>query len=167
MPEDVPFVKITHLNYAFLGPNSNGEVNLPESGDRSPELLERLREMSREHEGTSFMFSISAGWYSETFSDAVLTAERRQRFERTAIDIVQEYDFNGIDIDWEYPDGTTREEDPQNVTLLLMEIRQQFDELRENEDDRQYELSMAAAPSHRTVTRSKWPISPTTSTSSA
>ena len=165
-PDDIPFEKITHLNYAFLEPESNGEVKLAVTGDADPELLEELREKTHEHEDTSFMFSISSGWYSGRFSDAASTAENRERFAQTAIDLVQEYNFDGIDIDWEYPDGTIREEDPQNLTLLLAEIREQLDALEAAEgegnghdndngnghDDGHgrghhgYELSMAVAP---------------------
>ncbi|WP_435156894.1 glycoside hydrolase family 18 protein [Haladaptatus sp. DFWS20] len=90
------------------------------------------------------MFSIQAGWYSGRFSDAALTAERRERFARTAIELVRTYNFDGIDIDWEYPDGTIRESDPHNLVLLLSEIRRQLDDA-ERADDQRYELSMAAS----------------------
>lgn len=153
-PRDVPYEKLTHLDFAFLEPNSDGEVELPGADGASPGLLEQFREETDEHEETSFMFSISAGWYSGTFSDAALTAERRQRFARTAVEFVQTYDFDGIDVDWEHPDGTIREDDPHHLTLLLAEIRRQLDELGEatkrddddERDGRQYELSMTVAP---------------------
>lgn len=152
-PEDIPYRMLTHLNFAFLEPTSDGEVELPDAHDAAPELLEQLRERTAEHEETSFMLSISAGWYSGTFSDAALTAERRRRFARTATEFVQTYDFDGIDVDWEHPDGTIRVEDPHHLTLLLEEIRRQLDELgeaKERDDDerdgRQYELSMTVAP---------------------
>lgn len=149
MPADIPFKKITHLNYAFVEPESNGEVKLPVAHENNPEILEDLAEVADEHEGTTFMFSVSSGWFTGMFSDAASTAERRERFARTAIDLMQTYNFDGIDIDWEYPDGTIRDEDPENLTLLLAEIRRQLDELDADdgdEDDRTYELSMAAAP---------------------
>jgi chitinase len=144
-PQHVPYDKITHLNYAFIEPKSNGTVQLGVTGDSDPELLGKIREMSQKHQETSFMFSISSGWYSGRFSDAALTAERRERFARTAIEIMRTYDFDGIDIDWEYPDGTIRESDPHHLTLLLQEIRRQLDEMG-RKDGRRYELSMAAAP---------------------
>ena len=143
-PRDVPYDKITHLNYAFLEPKSNGEVKLAVTGDADPELLETFRDVTREQPETSFMFSVQAGWYSGRFSDAALTSERRQRFARTAIELVRTYNFDGLDIDWEYPDGTIRESDPQNLVLLLAEIRRQLDEA-ERADGQQYELSMAAS----------------------
>lgn len=147
-PRDVPYDKITHLNYAFLEPKSNGEVKLAVTGDYAPELLETFREVTHEQPDTSFLLSIQAGWYSGRFSDAALTAERRERFARTAIEHLRTYNFDGIDIDWEYPDGTIRESDPRNLTLLLREIRRQLDEA-EQEDDKTYELSMAVSANTR------------------
>ena len=144
-PEDVPYEKITHLNYAFLEPKSDGTVKLAVTGDYEPELLETFREVSRRESDTSFLFSISSGWYSGRFSDAASTAERRERFARTTIELLREYEFDGVDIDWEYPDGTIRDTDPQNLTLLLAEIRRQLDEA-EQTDGKTYELSMAASP---------------------
>ncbi|WP_132060677.1 glycoside hydrolase family 18 protein [Halorussus amylolyticus] len=143
-PRDVPYDKLTHLNYAFLEPESNGEVKLAVEGDYAPEVLETFEEVTHEQPDTSFLLSIQAGWYSGRFSDAALTAERRERFARTAIEQMRTYNFDGIDIDWEYPDGSVREEDPQNLTKLLAEIRSQFDDAEE-EDDRTYELSMAVS----------------------
>ena len=143
-PQDVPYEKITHLNYAFVRPQPNGEITFTGS-DTAPEAVRQLREMSRQHPDTSFIFSASSGWYSGDFSDAASTAERRSRFARSAIELLREFEFDGIDIDWEYPDGTIRESDPQNLTLLLKEIRRQMDEA-EKEDGKTYELTMAAAP---------------------
>jgi chitinase len=144
-PQHVPYDRITHLNYAFLEPKSDGTVQLAVTGDADSELLEEFREISRKRRDTSFMFSISSGWYSGRFSDAALTDERRERFARTAIEIMRTYDFDGIDIDWEYPDGTIRESDPHHHALLLQEIRRQLDEV-EQMDGQRYELGMAAAP---------------------
>lgn len=144
-PRDVPYDGITDLNYAFLEPESNGTVKLAVTGDAAPEVLEEFREISHERPETAFHLSVQAGWYSGRFSDAALTAERRKRFARTAIKHMRTYNFDGIDIDWEFPDGTVRESDPQNLTLLLRELRRQLDGAG-REDDRTYELSMAVSP---------------------
>ncbi|WP_144240139.1 glycoside hydrolase family 18 protein [Haladaptatus cibarius] len=153
-PRDVPYDTVTHLNYAFLEPTSEGEVKLAVTGDAAPELLEKFRTVTYEQPDTSFMFSVQAGWYSGRFSDAALTAERRARFARTAIELVRKYNFDGIDIDWEYPDGTIRESDPHNLVLLLREIRRQLDEA-ERADCQRYELSMAASANPSTIDSQK------------
>jgi GH18 family chitinase len=59
--------------------------------------------------------------------------------------LVEDYDFDGIDIDWEYPGyaehmGTPA--DKENYSLLLHDIRQELDALGEK-NDRTYGLTAA------------------------
>ncbi|WP_132057489.1 glycosyl hydrolase family 18 protein [Halorussus amylolyticus] len=123
-PEDVPFDQLTHFNFAFLEPESDGTVVLSDPDD--DDLLQELADYDDEE--TVFQLAISGGWYPQEFSDAAATEENRKRFARTAVDHVETYGFDGLDIDWEFPDGTTRESDPENFTLLLEEIRNELDD---------------------------------------
>ena len=142
-PHDVPYDKLTHLNYAFLETEANGEVKLAVTGDSAPEVLEQFERITHERPWTTFMLTISE--FGDNMSTAASTADGRERFARTAVEQLRKYNFGGIDIDWEYPDGSVREDDPENFTLLLEELRTQLDEAGE-EDGQHYELSMAAAP---------------------
>lgn len=121
-PADIPFDKITHLNYAFLNPQSDGTVVV--GSDSRKELLSELS--AYDDTNTVFVLSISGGWYPQEYSDAAATAESRKRFAKTAVDIMEKYNFDGLDLDWEYPDGTTRPEDPHNFTLLLEACRDEL-----------------------------------------
>jgi chitinase len=56
----------------------------------------------------------------------------RANFAANCVKLIETYDFDGIDIDWEYPgyaehNGTP--EDTQNYSLLLQEIRTALDAL--------------------------------------
>lgn len=54
----------------------------------------------------------------------------RRNFITSAIDMIQEYGFNGLDFDWEYPnrgDSVYGEEDINNFSQLLKELREEFD----------------------------------------
>lgn len=157
VPGDVPLDRISHLVYAFLDVTENGEVIYgDEAGDKAN--LSKLRERKQNHPDTRMSLSIGGWTLSEDFSDAALTAERRQRFARTAIRLMREYDFDGIDVDWEYPGGggmaknTVRSEDPQNFTLLLKELRRQLDAAG-SDDGRDYDLSIAAAANPAKIDR--------------
>ncbi|WP_266077979.1 glycoside hydrolase family 18 protein [Haladaptatus caseinilyticus] len=143
-PHDVPYDNLTHLNYAFLETEADGEVKLAVVGDSAPEVLEQFEAVTHEHPETSFMLSIAD--FGSNMSSAALTPENRERFARTAIEHMRKYNFDGIDVDWEYPDGSVREEDPENFTLLLEELRRQLDEAEREDDGKTYELSIAAAP---------------------
>jgi chitinase len=122
-PSEVPYDKITHLNFAFLEPQSDGTVVLSDSSDD-----QTLNDLSNYNDASTTMsLSISGGWYPQEYSDAASTTENRQRFAQTAVDHLLNYGFDGIDLDWEYPDGTTRNSDPQNYELLIDAVRSELD----------------------------------------
>ncbi|MEG0387861.1 MAG: glycosyl hydrolase family 18 protein [Cellulosilyticaceae bacterium] len=68
------------------------------------------------------------GWGNDGFSDAALTPQSRYNFAREIKKWVNEYDLDGVDIDWEYPGSSaagikSRKQDKENFTLLLQAIR--------------------------------------------
>lgn len=68
------------------------------------------------------------GWGNDGFSDAALTPRSRYAFAREVKSWVDEYDLDGVDIDWEYPGSsaggiTSRPQDRENFTLLLQALR--------------------------------------------
>lgn len=53
----------------------------------------------------------------------------RKNFVVSASKIVQEYGFDGLDIDWEYPnrrDSVNGQADVNNFSQLLKELREEF-----------------------------------------
>ena len=74
------------------------------------------------------------GWtLSGEFSDIALTDARREAFVADCVQLMVDYGFDGIDVDWEYPVGgglvSGRPEDTGNYTLLMEEFREQLDAL--------------------------------------
>lgn len=54
----------------------------------------------------------------------------RQNFIKSAIEAVREYDFDGLDMDWEYPNGRDTVygvADRENFIQLLKELREALD----------------------------------------
>ncbi|MFC4405509.1 glycosyl hydrolase family 18 protein [Haloarchaeobius iranensis] len=153
-PGDIPLDKVTHVNYAFLTVEQDGAVNYI-SENAAMRVLEP--ESWHDHTGfdeivddpdTQFLFSIG-GWNdSKYFSNAAQTQESRERFANTAVEIMREHDFDGLDIDWEYPGGggksgnIVRDGDKQRYTELLQTVRQKLDEA-EDEDGQEYLLTTA------------------------
>ncbi|WP_226038746.1 glycosyl hydrolase family 18 protein [Natrinema sp. DC36] len=155
-PSDVPLDKVTHMNYAFMDVEADGTVSY---GDASadPQNLAEFRDLKAQHPNTTMQLSIGGWSLSTHFSDAAATQENRERFAETSVDLMQKYDFDGVDIDWEYPDGggaadnSERPDDPENYVLLLEAVRQELD-AAEQADGREYELSIAGATDpHKTA----------------
>jgi chitinase len=68
------------------------------------------------------------------------------------MDFIHRYDLDGLDIDWEYPGMTGaghrfRKEDGHNFTLLLKELREQFDK-EASRTHRKLYLTIAAGASN-------------------
>lgn len=143
--------KLTHINYAFVNVKDSMAflTNLRTDSTNFRKLNERKRKVNPD---LKILISIGGWTWSGNFSDAVLTPTSRKLFARTSVDIVREYDLDGVDIDWEYPamrgaEGNVyRPEDKHNFTLMFRELRAELDNL-EKETGRYYELTAAVGGS--------------------
>jgi chitinase len=163
---DIAADKLTHINYAFFLISEDGEcvlgdewadTQLPYPGDTEDEPLlgnfKQLNLLKEAHPGLQTLMSIGGWSGSDYFSDVALTDESRQKFAASCVAMMQQYGFNGVDIDWEFPTGggeegnSERPEDEQNFTLLLAEFRKQLEEV--GSSDGQHYLLTIAAPSSK------------------
>ena len=71
------------------------------------------------------------GWNagSEVFSNMAQTEDSRSSFIQSSVAFLRKYEFDGLDIDWEYPgsagsDNGGRPEDKQNFVLLIQEFKE-------------------------------------------
>ena len=162
-PADMPLDKLTHVNYAFANISTDGLIEIGDSyaaveklypGDAWDQpyagTYNQLNNVLREQYPHIKTFISVGGWtWSGRFSDVALTDESRSRFAASCVDFIRQYNFDGVDIDWEYPvegglsSNTRRPEDGANYTLLLQELRDQLDQAGV-EDDRSYLLTIAS-----------------------
>jgi chitinase len=125
--------KLTHINYAFVDVKNNRAWLHNEKTDTVN--FRTLNLLKQQNPTLKILISIGGWTWSAKFSDAVLTDTSRQRFVASAVDIINKYDLDGIDIDWEYPSisglegNIFRPEDKQNFVLLFKELRRQTDSL--------------------------------------
>jgi len=87
------------------------------------------------------------GWGSGGYSDALLTPHGRERFAQSAIELMVKHDFDGVDLDWEYPTIDeagidARPEDKWTFTRMMWLLRSKMDALS-IVTGRKYHLSMA------------------------
>ncbi|MFA6482362.1 MAG: glycoside hydrolase family 18 protein [Bacteroidales bacterium] len=127
---------LTHINYAFAKV-VDGEMAFhgrnPEQEQRIKESAARIVGLKSKNPDLKIMLSVG-GWGAEGFSDAALTPESRMKFALSGCRMIREHQFDGIDIDWEYPGqpgggNVYRIVDKQNFTLMLKILREELDKL--------------------------------------
>ena len=102
--------------------------------------------------GVEVYISIGGWTLSNTFPAMAKSLTSRKTFAANCVKLIETYDIDGIDIDWEYPgyaDHMGTPEDKQNFTLLLQEIRNALDALG-SKKGRVYGLTAAlpCGPNH-------------------
>ena len=142
----LPFDNLTHVNYAFAGVESNGNVYLTDlwADIQRPDTqrhvgpgglsgnLGALYEYKQEHPGLKVGLSIGGWGGSSGFSSAAATNQSRLNFAITALNLILNLGLDYMDLDWEYPvsggpDGQLHTvDDGRNYVLLLQEIRTEF-----------------------------------------
>jgi chitinase len=147
-PIDVNAIKanmLTHINYAFVNCiDSMAVLSNLKTDTINFRLLNQLKNVNP---NLKIVISIGGWTWSKNFSDAVLTSSSRALFAKTSVDIIKQYNLDGIDIDWEYPgqkgdNNRFRPEDKQNYTRMFVEMRKQLNEL-EKHTGKKYLLTTA------------------------
>ena len=116
--------KLTHINLAF-GLIKNGLLDM--SMLTNIAMIGKFRKWNP---AIKIVLSVG-GWGAGGFSTMAMTEEGRWNFARSCRAVVDEYELDGIDIDWEYPcsklaqiDADPR--DRENFTSLLRSLRGQL-----------------------------------------
>lgn len=149
--DKVDATKLTHINYSFANINEELKIVL---GDPYIDLvnLQKIRELKMVNPNLKVLVSVGGWSWSDKFSDVALTDESRTTFANSCIGFMREYGLDGVDIDWEFPvsgglsDNIYRQEDKENFTLLLKELRETFD-TQGQIDNKSYILTFAGGAS--------------------
>jgi chitinase len=127
-PGQVDAHGMTRINYAFATVK-NGRMVL--AGESDSANLAQLTALRKQNPSLAVLVSVGGWLGSGNFSDVALNAQSRSIFIDSAIEILRNYDLDGIDVDWEYPGlvgagNRFRREDKQNFTLLLKGLRERL-----------------------------------------
>ena len=120
----IPDVRyITHLNYAF------GHVNDRFDGVKidNESRLSELSKLKEQSPSLKVLISIG-GWGSGRFSEMAAKETTRNQFAADCKRVADQFNLDGIDIDWEYPGSSaagisSSADDWENYTLLMQAIR--------------------------------------------
>lgn len=120
----IPYEYLTTINWAFAIPAGDSSGNLMPM--RNPDTLRSLVRNAHEH-GVKVLvsvggFSIGDGPGIDTrFELLANSQDTRTNFARSSMEMVREFDLDGVDIDWEFPDP--EEPSASNFVLLMKELR--------------------------------------------
>jgi GH18 family chitinase len=134
---DIPADKLTHVNYAFAGISGSGDcISIRPQDDQIN--FPSLQQLKRQYSSLKTLIAIGGASHSDNFSKATSTLQGRQHLAQSCVTFMKSSGFDGIDIDWEFPEPT----DTKNFTALLLELRSELD-AQGAIDNKRYLLSAA------------------------
>lgn len=112
----VQYGKLTHINYAFVLPNANGSLQAVDN----PSKLSSLVSLGH---ANNVKVSIAIGGWNDgndsAFESLAANSGTRTTFVNNIVNFVNQYNLDGVDIDWEYPDPGTS---GNNYTALMSQL---------------------------------------------
>lgn len=135
-PEKINFKLYTHLCHAFVVADENGVIR-PNRSCPSRELVAEAHQ-----ENVKVLISLGGWGWDKQFAAIVNNPEAEDRYVNSVLTIVEEYDYDGIDLDWEYPD--TKDE-IVGYERLCRRFRRQLDELGKKKGRHHFQTMAAAA----------------------
>lgn len=126
-PESIDWSRFDVINYAFAIPTSDGRLEFTLSNSAS--LLRRLV-ASAHGSGKKVVLSVGGWTGSAFFSSIVADSRTSQVFINSIVAAINEYQLDGIDLDWEYPGvpgaggNTISPDDSANYLIFLRKLRQ-------------------------------------------
>jgi len=124
----------THVVYAFSGLDSQTDTikSLDPWQDLKDDYgkggYEHLTSLKKTHPHLKVTLAVG-GWNEGSKNYSIMAADpnRRKRFVKSASDFVRKFEFDGLDLDWEYPTQRDGEpEDYKNFVHLVKELKEEL-----------------------------------------
>lgn len=145
-PDKVDYSGLTHLNYGFAVVK-DGVVTMHDT-DKAPGLI---KDLDKRTEAANVAHMISVGGWNNSqegvFEAATATNAGLEKLANSMVSYMAQWNFDGLDIDWEYPDT---EAEKAQFTKLIQSLRTKLD-AQGKKDDKYYQLSAAVTTNHNNI----------------
>lgn len=175
-PTSIQYSKYSIINYCFFKPEASGLISNTDSWADENLLKGQINwsttptsyypntsVIDRAHNaGTKVMVSIGGWTLSDNFPSIAGDASKRAMFASECNRLIRTYNFDGIDIDWEYPgfaDHLGTAADKHNFTLLMQQVRDSLTALG-SVRGKTYLLSACFSADPAKMTNIEWNVIP-------
>ncbi|KAJ8680393.1 hypothetical protein QAD02_016180 [Eretmocerus hayati] len=130
---DIDASLCTHLIYTFIGVTDDGNVRILDAyqdleKDYGQKGYKRFNALRNNIPNVKTMIAMG-GWNegSPKYSEVVSSPSKRKNFVKSVLEFLKEHDFDGFDLDWEYPNQRGgKSSDKENFVSLLRELKEAF-----------------------------------------
>ncbi|KAF2126141.1 glycoside hydrolase family 18 protein [Dothidotthia symphoricarpi CBS 119687] len=164
---DLPASKLTKVTYAFANVNATtgnvflsdewADVQIKFAGDVATNGTEmfgnmnQLLKLKKQNRNLKTSLSIGGWTYRDNFKTALASNATRWNFVQSSVAMVADLGFDGVNIDWEYPEDKT---DAKNLVETVKLLRTALDQYAAKHADGyhfQIDVSAPAGPLKYTV----------------
>jgi chitinase len=130
----IQFENLTHIIHSFAWPTVSGEIELYDG------MLNANLNIKVHEAGKKILIAFGGAGQSQGFGPMVIDSTSRTNFISNLYNFLTLNNYDGIDIDWEFPENDLEK---KGLTLLVKELRELF-----NENNPAMLISMAINSSH-------------------
>jgi chitinase len=112
----VQYTKLTHINYAFATPHTDGTVTFDYTADKNK--FQSLVTAAHSN-NVKVLISVGGGGNGGAFSTIVASSSLRTTFANNMVAFCDQYNCEGVDIDWEFPSAGTQ---ANNFTTMMQTL---------------------------------------------